>query len=234
MLKPDAFKSIKQTNVSKNPEKTMERLKAVWRTTEKTKREEILALCGLNKASIERAYKTGNVSAKIIAAVAQIAELDPLYLVGDSDEQRSFSDDIVVQFLTDLGYEINKSDTVKRRKPRSQPESNSVIIPDTSDVVQPSDTISNENVRNTADEEIAVDTMPTQTPSPHNEPADRLLDLAVMSAEISKLMGEDALKKIEALSEEDMILMLRSLSVQADFSDYRKNRLLLIKYLLLS
>lgn len=95
---------LKQINVSVDPEKTKARTNDLWKSISTTAQKEVLEFLGLKVTSIYRAYKTGNISAKIIVALAQICDINPYYLTGESDEQSGSSEEILKQFLIDKGY----------------------------------------------------------------------------------------------------------------------------------
>ena len=224
MLKSETIKELKQTNVSQNSEKTMERLKSIWRPLTTSQRDEILTLSGLQKSSIERAYKTGNVSAKIISAVSQVVEVDPLYLSGVSDAQRPYDDDLMVDFLINLGYDIGKQDIIKKRKPRKDATPAAASSPLNSPA---SDTPPNENTS-------AAKYVEENDSSPSSVKAfDGLTDFSSISQSLSALLDGGAKDKLDTLSEDDIILMIKSLSVQANINLDKKNKLELIKCLLL-
>ena len=224
MLKPDFIQGLKQNNVSQSPEKTMERLKAIWSPLAKPKRDEILLLCGLKKTSVERAYKTGNVSAKIITAVSQVLGIDPLYIAGISDEERAFDDALIVQFLTDLKYDVSKTKTVKKKRTKPQPKTPKASAP-----------VEKTEAAKVAD--VVTETVTTDAPEPLPAPcvgtSEKKMDISTLSAELSKLLNMDSQSKLDGLAEDDMVLMLRSLNVQSGFTEDKKNRLALIKCLLL-
>jgi hypothetical protein len=213
MLKSDFFKKLKQTNVSESPKKTTERLKDIWKPLPKPEREEILALCGLKKTAVERAYTTGNVSAKIVAAFAQVLSIDPYYLSGKSDEQRPYDDALLIQFLTELNYKVGKSDIVKRGK--AKPETPAKQPPPAAPQKSPGEK-----------PEASTEKSPATQPSPGQ------IDFSVIFNDLCKL-NADSKKKLDGLTEENLILLLKSLTVQADFSEDKKNRFALVKYLLL-
>ena len=230
MLPQEFFKKLKQVNVSKDMEKTKERLRVIWSPLAKPKREEILALCGLKKFSIERAYKSGNASAKIIAAFSQVLELDPYYLAGMTDEQSPFDDVLLIKFLADLKYDVSKRNLAKPRKakptadvPSPTEDSPSLPINNEGESAGP---IESNAVYNEATDVAKVATGSVCT-------AANLLDVSAITKELIAL-DENALKKLNGLTEDALMLMLKSLVVQADFSEGKRERLTLIKYLLLS
>ena len=212
IIKPDFVKELKQTNVSENAEKTMERLRSIWMSITAPEREEILSLTGLKKASIQRAYKTGNVSAKILAAVAQVLSIDPYYLAGMSDEQRPFDNNLLIQFLTELNYEVGKSDIIKRRKVKTE------SVPP---VITPVDATQTK------------DSYAREVPIIKTAPSPGQIDFAKMFEDLSKL-DTDSKDKLDKLAEDDLILMLKSLTVQASFNEDKRSRFALVKYLLLT
>ena len=59
------------------------------------------------------------------------------------------------------------------------------------------------------------------------------MDLSAIVNDFSSL-DKKSLEKINELTEDSLILMLKSITVQAEFSESKKNRLALIKYLLLA
>jgi hypothetical protein len=221
MLKPEFFNKLKQTNVSQNAEKTMERLRAVWKPLVKGKRDEILALADIKQSTVERAYKTGNVSAKVIAAMAQVLSIDPLYLVGGNDEERAYDDALVIQFLKDLKYDVGKDDAIKKRKPRIIKEK-----------TQP------EPVNKTFDVP-PVEASPEESgcecvqAAPCTNLTEGELNLATLSQHLSILFDADSKGKLDDLTEDDLVTLLMSLHVQAGFSKDKRDRLTIIKCLLL-
>lgn len=222
MLKSEFIQNeLKQNNVSKSAEKTMKRLRAIWQPLATPKREEILSLVGLKKTAIERAYKMGNVSAKIVVAVSQVLDIDPFYIAGFSDEERPFDDALVVEFLTELGYEIGKGDVTKKRKTKQKEE-------------LPLDTVPADDSENDDASEVSQIVNQKQPPI-HQIPADsgNFNDLPAILSGLYKVFGGNIQGRLEEITEEDISLMLKSLSIQAGFSDDKKNRLALIKCILL-
>lgn len=228
MLKAEFIKELKQTSVSENAEKTKERLRVLWSPLASEKREEILAFTGLNKSAIQRAYKTGSASAKIIAAVSQVLGVDPYYIAGKSDEQRPFDDALLIQFLKELNYEVGKGDILKRRKTKQK--SDTPVAP------APSETSSATSAANEITEEISGENETTaaeNVATPSLRTSNEQIDLSTIANDVSKL-DKKSLEKLNELSEDALILMLKSLTVQAGFSEYKKDRLALVKYLLLT
>ena len=120
MVTASLIKKLKQVNVSEDAAKTMQRANEVWKTSSKSEQGTIMELTGLSRASIQRSYKTGHISAKIVLAMAQTLNLDPLYLTGIADEKGSSSNEQIMEFLRDHGYKQLVSDQpLKKHRRRS-------------------------------------------------------------------------------------------------------------------
>ncbi|MCL2235369.1 MAG: hypothetical protein FWB98_02880 [Defluviitaleaceae bacterium] len=216
MLKPEFIQSLKQTDVSTDASKTATRLREIWSVLEKSQRDEVLEFVGLKKTSVERAYKTGSISAKLAVSVAQVAKICPRYLTGQNDESALRGDlsGALTNFLKDLGYKATKKDMLSETNSQQTPE---VADEELATFVQPS----------TPDEVIGMDFL---------EEEYVVTDLGIitmMAEEASALLDENALEKVKDLTCEETSLLLQSLRIQSGFSDYKKAQFELVKYLLL-
>jgi hypothetical protein len=95
---------LKQTNVSADAEKTKVRVAEAWKNASKDDKTAVATLAGVNQSSIVRAYKTGNISAKLIVPLAQTLNVNPFYLTGETDEFGESSAELLKEFLVKLGY----------------------------------------------------------------------------------------------------------------------------------
>ncbi|MDR1913089.1 MAG: hypothetical protein LBQ68_01210 [Clostridiales bacterium] len=106
MLSKEIYGKLKQTDVSKDHEKTRERVKATWSTLDKRQRSEVFNISGLKKATLERTGRLGNISAILATALSEVSRIDPYYITAKSDEQReNISEKRIESFLIELGYE---------------------------------------------------------------------------------------------------------------------------------
>jgi len=130
MLDRTVFKALKQTNISKNGAKTKERLHEAWKLLNKEKRSEALELCGLTKFAVRRSIDESRISLKLAAAISQVANIDPRYLSGESDESRALTDKVLYDFLVKNGYkDPNKAKHKKGSVKLSKKQSAAVAEP---------------------------------------------------------------------------------------------------------
>jgi hypothetical protein len=128
MLTNENIKKLKQTNVSVDAELTKERVKAALGAATREQKRRIDDLAGLKRTSINRVYATGNISAKIALAIAQILELNPAWLTGEGEARGEYTAASANAFLTAKGYEAMAEappPPAKRkytRKPKPEPE----------------------------------------------------------------------------------------------------------------
>jgi hypothetical protein len=104
MLTKADIKLLKQSNVASDKEKVKQRVREIWFGAGKDRREEVLDLVDVMHSSVQRIYKRGTISAKMVMAFAQVFNLNPNYLTGSSDKKEAYSQAAAVQFLTDKNY----------------------------------------------------------------------------------------------------------------------------------
>jgi len=105
MFSENIIQELKQVNISSDPEKTKQRTAGIWKSASKADQECILALAGIKRTTVQRAYKTGSISAKLVVPIAQTLDVDPYYLTGQSDERGSCSDEQLKDLLKNLQYD---------------------------------------------------------------------------------------------------------------------------------
>ena len=104
MVNERIIKKLKQTNISANQDKTRVRVRELWKTSSKSKKYAVEETAGISRATIYRVYNTGSISAKLVVPMAQNFNVDPRYLIGETDKPGECNDELLVAFLTDLGY----------------------------------------------------------------------------------------------------------------------------------
>jgi len=131
MLDNTQIKQLKQTNISADSEKTGARVKQVWKNADSAARDEVMALADVALSTVQRAYKTGSLSAKLAVTLAQVLKVNPFYLTAETDEAENVLDeDILNAFLTAHGYD----ELVQAPKPRRKRTAKAVPVePDTVD-----------------------------------------------------------------------------------------------------
>ncbi len=172
MYEQSIIRQMKQTNISRDAEKTKQRVEAAWKAAGRQEKQEVEALAGIARATIYRVYNTGSLSAKLAAAMAQTLQVSPYYLAGFSDENNAYSEDQLDAFLAECGYETLV--TAKNKPPRKR---RAKAVSEGS--------------------EAAVDSEP-----------------CIASPEDTSL-SPDAQAFVDAMTEEDMIVLMRSILLRA-------------------
>jgi hypothetical protein len=131
MVTPELIERLKQVNVSKDREKTAERVKNAFSSASRKQKHEIERLSGQKRTSIYRVFKTGSLSAKILLPMAEILKITPYWFTGETDEMDKCSDTLILSFLDGRGYKNlatlappkrgrKPGSTVKEKAPRAQ------------------------------------------------------------------------------------------------------------------
>ena len=120
MINAALIQQLKQSNISKDGEKTSARVQEVWRAASAAEKQAVCDLSGSAKATVYRIFKTGGVSAKLAIALSQVLKVDPLYLTGEVDERGVYNEAAATSFLSRLGYDkvLMEQDKVVRRAQR--------------------------------------------------------------------------------------------------------------------
>lgn len=107
MLTASIVQSFKQNNISVNEEKVKARLRSIWMQASKAEREKIMKLSGIKNQSVARAYKTGHISLKLVAPVAEVVNVNPYYLTGEVEEPGQCSSELIRQIAAQHGYVLD-------------------------------------------------------------------------------------------------------------------------------
>ena len=237
MIDKATMQELKRVNVSKDADKTKDRIKALWKPLAKDKRQAILDRADLKEVTVARAYTNGSVQAKLIVAFSEVTEVDPLYLTGELDEQRPYDESLVVDFLKNLGYSgVKKASGAKKTKRTVSEKPADSIVPQNK-IVQDTEQVHSDTVEEeTTEKEDAVvldcdnAALVINGLTFKNAPS----DLANLYSIISKDMSKETKNKIDKLTDEDFVLLLKSQFIQANFDGDRENRLALVKYILVN
>ncbi len=157
MLGSDQFKQIRLTSVGQNEEKVQSRVKEIWLSLPKTKREEILNLSGLSVHAATRTYQRGKISLKFALALAQTQNINPYYLSGASDEREGCSDEIINKFLAANGHAdvVSVTSTPSKKANTKSTNGKTASKPDKDNI--PSDTNNKEETASPEPENVSKD-----------------------------------------------------------------------------
>jgi len=133
------LKQLKRIDVSRDAEKTKERMKQDYDSASKEEQRAIIELSGQNRNSIYRIFKTGSSNARFIIAMAKVLNVQPLYYTGEVDERISLENEHILDFLKAHGYHdltVDIKKTVKRPYNRKTKEQTEVIETEKPDVIE--------------------------------------------------------------------------------------------------
>ena len=180
------IQELKQVNVSTDAEKTKQRATEVWKSASKEDQATILNLADVARSTVQRAYKTGNMSAKLIVPFSQTLDIDPFYLTGQADERGVCTEDALRSFLSGLGYQNLPP---KRRRRRKE------VLP-TSEIDDVADGVS---IMPESFADLISEPESASVPAPSEAPA----------------LTADERELVDILSEEDMLLLMRAIMLRA-------------------
>ena len=166
MFNQEFIRELKQSNISKDSEKTKVNVKTVWQTLNSEQKKEVLALADVTVAAVYRVFRTGVVSAKLVIPISMTADVDPYYLTGQSDSTGKFSEELAIRLLSDLGYskilDEYRHNTKATRRKKSQSE---LEVKENTKVVEPPEGVDNSEANSgsaqpaklSEDESVAAD-----------------------------------------------------------------------------
>jgi len=106
---------LKQTIIS-DAQAAKPRLQAAWKTLDDDAKDMIVAMSGAALSSINRARRSGQISAKLVVPFAMASGVSPFYLCGLSDEQAACDDAEIKRFLKNFGYDVKLKPGPKPKK----------------------------------------------------------------------------------------------------------------------
>jgi len=124
MLSDTVIQKMKRTNISADPEKTKQRVEELWKGAAKDEKTAVEKLAGVERSTIARIYKRGSISAKLAVALSQTLNADPAYLAGESEVRGEYTGEALQSFLEKHNYaelllEQDRLDKSAARKPKA-------------------------------------------------------------------------------------------------------------------
>ncbi|MDR3238941.1 MAG: hypothetical protein LBT44_02490 [Clostridiales bacterium] len=105
MISRAIFNDLKQVDVSKNKALTSERVSALWARMQKEQREQIYIQAGIQKNTVDRTRRMGNISVTLACVLAQVMDVDPYYLTAETGVDQGAEEGRILQFLVDHNYQ---------------------------------------------------------------------------------------------------------------------------------
>jgi hypothetical protein len=226
MLSAEQVKGLKQSNVSKDTEKTKARIKADFKAATNAMKQAIVEQSGLKRGTIYKVYERGTAGAQIVLALAEVLKVSPYYYTGELDDRAPLKDADILNFLDSRGYTALSEElkagaseevTTKQkrkytRKPKPEPtekpapeEPNEKAPPSAAEIAE-----SNEQLAPEA--ETVLDTMDVKITLPENPGIH---------------------ETVETLTEEETVMLLKALFIKEKAGGAPAEMLKIIKRCLL-
>ena len=194
---------LKQRNISEDFDKTKERVKQVWANSSKEERKALITFAGKSMYNaLPKITKSGRITAKMTIIIARHLNANPFYLIGRSDENMSYTDDYLRDFLTHLGYRKVWNEYAKYIEQENKANEEVIIAP----------------VETVELEEIILTEPETIDTEPIEEPCDCCSCVNDVLAETSDEPVEISKETLDIknnLTEEETITLLQALMIRA-------------------
>lgn len=146
MLNTIQLKTLKQVNVSKDAEKTKERVKRDFSAASNRVKADIVEMSGQKRSAYYRAFKTGALNARLLLSLSFALNVSPFYYTGEEDSKEPCGVKEVKNFLLAHEYftlaeelELSKPEPAKRgrKKPAKKDATIDVMPTDAEDAAEP-------------------------------------------------------------------------------------------------
>ena len=118
MLDTTQLQQLKRTNISKDPEKTKQRVTELWQGLKIKQKQAIRTLADITAQPVYRTQETGTISARLVLAFAQSLNISPYFLTGEVDEPGECTEAAIRELLLKYGYrELVASMEIPEAKP---------------------------------------------------------------------------------------------------------------------
>jgi len=212
----DAFlDKLKQRNISNNTETTKERVEEIWKNADKKSKQELMAFTGHGMyATISKITKSGRITAKMAIILSRYLNINPFYLVGESDKRMNYSDDLLKDFLLKLGYkklwtEYSKHSTINETSDEN--EADEKIITNVT-----SESIKTDEEKHDIEEKFdnyIKDALKETADIYDKENENPLISLNIVNETID--ISTETLNIMNKLTEEEIITLLKALLIRA-------------------
>ncbi len=213
MIDEAILSGLKRVNVSKDKEKTQERVESLWKPLTASEKKSFLKEVGEHENNIHRIRKTGVITPKLALIIASHFNCDPSFLSADTDENSGWSDGAMRGFLESKGYSSLVAEAAPKQKRPYNRRKKAEVTAEEVQAKTPAETAAESAIEVEAPARAAETEAPALT-----EEADSI--------------PESAYKHI--LSVEDMVKLLYALSIRAPYNADAKDQFDQIERILLS
>ena len=215
MITKTMLNTIKRVDVSKDKERTKERVTALLSSLATEKKKEIKNEYGISDAILARIKREGNISVKVAAVLSLVTAVDPFYLTAESDDNSVVADEARIrEFLIANNYEkaLNISDSTENNKTARKPKAKKA---------------------ETKQEPLVVEEFFISEPDMNGLAEREIMSIQEFADMQMENLSEADKELIFDMPEEDFTYLLKTLELQAKYTDKVKNLVGLIRLILI-
>jgi len=123
MITVEQLRALKKGNASVDEKKSMARIPEAFKSASKSQKNEITELTGLTANAFYATAKSGVASPRAVLALAQILDISPYYLTGESDAKDHCDAVLLIEFF-------NRCSAPKLPKPEKLPKTEELPTPE--------------------------------------------------------------------------------------------------------
>jgi|GEM_PF-1430838 len=242
MIDRNVINNLKQIDVAKDGEKTKARVRELWAGLDRANRDKILELADITKFTVERTYKKGNITPRLAAAFAEVLNVNPRYLTGESDSSEGCSDGELLEFLTGSNSikKISKKAAAKKAPGRAKKTASAAPVAPIAPVAPVTPDVFDESEAQVAPAAPIASAAPVAPAAPVAEAARKprasknadAAGCAVVVGGKTYNVSGDELSSVKKITEDETIALIKGLTLRSKYNAEADGIAGVIKYLL--
>lgn len=106
MFDSNIVKILNSKNISSDDKETRKRLESMWKSTTKLQKQNAVEIGGYSDTrSFNRARTSGQISVRMVIALALALDVDPFYISADVNVKSNCTDEKILHFMRKYGFE---------------------------------------------------------------------------------------------------------------------------------
>ncbi|MDR1754122.1 MAG: hypothetical protein LBR74_04355 [Eubacterium sp.] len=217
------LEKLKKISISVDIEKSRLRIPEAFKSATKIQKDEIKALTGFSSNTFYNISKSGAATPKVVISLAQILNISPYYLTGESDDIKPIGDEGLNQFLKKCNAKNKKN--IKTKSGIAKPKTIKIKTTN-AEKIKP---IKKSKMKTEKQEQklsglrsgsaffknVSPESVNAVNPVKRNEPATPKVDESTTKFTVSLDNSKKMNKAVSELNEETAVVLLRALMFRA-------------------